>query len=76
MSRSRRKTPARGITTADSEKSDKVKAHRKLRRAVRIAIDQNTDALPQEKEVSNKWTMAKDGKGRFDPGLKPELMRK
>ena len=76
MSRSTRKTPTRGITTADSEKSDKVKAHRKLRRAVRIAVNQDTDTLPQEKELSNKWVMAKDGKGRFAPSLNPELMRK
>lgn len=76
MSRSTRKTPVRGITTADSEKADKAAAHRKIRRAVRVAVKQGTDLLPHERELSNPWSMDKDGKFRFDPQANPKLMRK
>lgn len=76
MSRSRRKTPIRGITSADSEKSDKAASHRKVRRAVRIAVKQNASVLPQEKELTNPWSMAKDGKAWFEPAANPKLMRK
>lgn len=76
MSRSKRKTPVRGITTADSEKSDKILSHRKLRRAVRIAVTQDDESIPDEKGLSNCWAMAKDGKYRFNPSLHPKLMRK
>jgi len=76
MSRSRRKTPVCGITTAESEKLDKVASHRKIRHAVRIAIKQDAPVLPLEKELTNPWSMAKDGKARFDPAVHPRLMRK
>jgi len=76
MSRSRRKTSIRGIAGADSEKSDKAASHRKVRRAVRVAVAQDAPLLPQEKELTNPWLMAKDGKAFFDPVACPELMRK
>ena len=38
MSRSKRKTPKTGLTTAESEKKDKVFAHRKFRRASKVKI--------------------------------------
>lgn len=41
MARSKRKTPISGITTAVSEKSDKVASHRRIRRVVRQAITPN-----------------------------------
>lgn len=64
MSRSRRQTPKRGITTADSEKRDKVLAHRRERKRVREVLGKNpeTDVLPHRKELSNPWLMDKDGK--------------
>ena len=76
MSRSRRKMSIRGIASADSEKSDKAASHRKIRRAVRVAVAQDAPVLPQERELTNPWLMAKDGKAFFDPGTCPELMRK
>ena len=77
MSRSRRRTPVCGITTADSEKQDKRIANRKLRRKVRVAIRADAEVeLPARREVSNPWCMDKDGKMRFDPARHPKYMRK
>ncbi len=77
MSRSRRKTPVAGITTSDSEKQDKRRANRKLRRRVRAILPAEPDAvLPDLREVSSVWGFDKDGKQRFDPESHPRLMRK
>jgi hypothetical protein len=71
MSRSRRKTPKAGITTADSEKQDKRLANRDLRRKVRQGkLDLRV------RDVSNVWSFDKDGKQRFDPKKHPKEMRK
>jgi hypothetical protein len=70
MSRSTRKTPAGGITTARSEKKDKQCWHRAFRSASR----QNLQAIIRDwragdgfldvsfREKSSRWKMAKDGK--------------
>lgn len=77
MSRSRRKTPIRGMSSADSEKQDKRMANRRPRRRVRSALRVEPEApLPQLREVSNPWSMDKDGKRFFDPGRHPREMRK
>ncbi len=78
MSRSRRKNPVAGITTAHSEKEDKQLANRKLRRRVNITLrtDPDTEVYPIERDVASPWTMSKDGKARFDPGAHPERIRK
>jgi hypothetical protein len=76
MSRSRRKNPIHGITSAASEKSDKAASHRKIRHAARVAVVKGAPVLPQEKELTNPWSMAKDGKSVFDPAANPKLMRK
>ena len=78
MSRSRRKTPVRGITTSESEKSDKQMAHRRERRLVRVVvhIEPEAELMPHERELSNPWAMAKDGKMRFDPTTHKALLRK
>lgn len=65
MSRSRRKNPFRGIG-GDSEKWDKRKNNRRLRRKCRQAIQEGKDVLPTMKEVSDPWSMNKDGKMRID----------
>lgn len=64
MSRSRRRTPIRAITTAESEKQDKRKANRSLRRTVRVILlkDPEVDLLPTIEEVSDVWDFQKDGK--------------
>tara|TARA_R110002110_G_scaffold338034_1_gene548526 strand:- start:432 stop:683 length:252 start_codon:yes stop_codon:yes gene_type:complete len=66
MSRSRKKTSIFSITTAPSDKADKVNANRRLRRLVkeRLKDDEFIDeiVLPQLREISNVWDFAKDGK--------------
>ncbi|HEX2095158.1 MAG TPA: hypothetical protein VHG28_22360 [Longimicrobiaceae bacterium] len=78
MSRSRRRTPIGGISSADSEKQDKRQANRRIRRTVRQVLHQDPagEMLPHEKELSNPWTMSKDGKRWFDPERYPREMRK
>lgn len=68
MSRSRRKTPVRGLTASDSEKQDKRFANRRLRRKVRVALATEPNRVfPALREVSCVWAFDKDGKVRFDP---------
>lgn len=82
MSRSRRRNAICGITTARSEKADKRQANRRLRVRSRSTTahagsDSATDLVwPGMRDVSNPWSMAKDGKLRFDPARWPRLMRK
>jgi len=67
-----------GATVAASDKKDKRFANRRLRRAVRVALDRDplADALPHRRELTDPWNMAKDGKIRIDPTSSPRLMRK
>lgn len=63
MSRSRRKTPICGITTAASEHVDKQVWHRRYRKAVRQRLAQDADTeLPHQREFFDPWQMSKDGK--------------
>jgi hypothetical protein len=76
MSRSYRHSPYHGCC-ADSDKADKRKANRLLRRVTRIAIvgfDPEADVLPVLREVSNIWNFDKDGKTGLDADSK--LLRK
>lgn len=65
MSRSRKKHPFSG-NGGDSEKFDKRKNNRRLRRKSKVALEQGKEILPIMREVSNPWDMAKDGKSRLD----------
>ena len=77
MSRSRRKTPISGITTAASEKEDKRLANRRWRRRNKQLVQcGHYEPLQHLREITNVWLMDKDGKFRFDPERFPELMRK
>ena len=79
MSRSRRNTPIRGITTAESEKKDKQIANRKLRRIIRSKLQFRSveePTLSDLRELSNVWSMDKDGKSYFDPKKFQKEMRK
>ena len=76
MSRSHRKTPIHGITLCRSEKDDKRKANRKLRAALRAATSSEAEVMPTLREVSNVWTMGKDGRHWFDKRRFPDAMRK
>lgn len=62
MSRSRKKKPIQGITTAASEKSDKQAANRKLRRIVKQEVKADQEVITKKREASDMWGFAKDGK--------------
>ncbi len=77
MSRSKRKTSIHGITMADSEKADKLAAHRKYRRTLKQKLEAEPETpLPVERELSNVWSFAKDGKRYLDTRKYAWLMRK
>lgn len=77
MSRSRRKTPISGVTTAASEKRDKIASHKVYRRTLKRLITPDLETpLPTERQLTNPWDMAKDGKTAFDPNRKPNWRRK
>lgn len=78
MSRSRRRTPKKGITTARSEKQEKLQAHRRERRGVRVALAKGAEEheLPHRREISDPWKMAKDGKCYLGTKAEPRDLRK
>ena len=69
MSRSVRKTPIRGFC-ANSEKGDKQKSNKCLRRKCKQLLKDEDSVLPIRKEVSDIWAMAKDGKTKIDKNSK------
>ncbi len=78
MSRSLKKNPFAGITTAKSEKQDKRFANRHVRRTNKclLTLTNNEEHLLARRKMSNVWSMSKDGKARFDPERHPKLLRK
>lgn len=76
MSRSHRKNPFIGITTAESEKQDKQLANRRFRRNSKQLIKVGKEPHLSLNEVSNIWKFDKDGKNLFCPIKYPYLMRK
>lgn len=74
MARSRRKSPAGGISMADSDKAFKRLASRKVRAAERVALAAGVD-IPHRRAVTNPWTWPKDGKLWFQ-GADDRFMRK
>lgn len=79
MSRSRRKNPVTGFTTADSEKWDKRQANRRLRQTNKRILAKGGEVFARKREVSNVWLFGKDGKQWLDDEVieeQPELMRK
>jgi len=78
MSRSYKKNPFCGNTTAKSEKQDKRLSNRKYRRINKKILNNTqdkSDILPIQ-STSDQWLMDKDGKHRFDPNANPKEMRK
>ena len=75
MSRSYRKTPICGITTAISDKRFKQNEHKRERRALNQTDLTVCDPLPS-KVFGDPWNGPKDGKSSFDPEKWPQLMRK
>ncbi|MGF7004533.1 hypothetical protein [Aminobacter sp. BE322] len=74
MSRSRRKTPIIGITTAETDKPFKQAEHRRERRAVKAVIKTGEEP-PAPKAFGNPWDGQKDGKQWIADNV-PELLRK
>jgi hypothetical protein len=62
MSRSLKKTPKKGITAAETEKDNKRKANRKLRRLMKSQVKKGNSEPVNIKEISNVWSFDKDGK--------------
>lgn len=63
MSRSRRKTPIAGNTCCETEKKDKERWHKKLRRRVHRLLQEDAESqLPTTHEASNPCKFGKDGK--------------
>jgi len=75
MSRSRRKTPVCSLTCAESEKQAKQMANKAFRRRVKGALATGR-TMPVQREVSQVYSFAKDGKQWFDPEEFPKEMRK
>ena len=75
MSRSRRRTPICGVTTARSDKACKRRANRQARRAL-SALDLAAEDPLGAKLFGDPWTSEKDGKQWFDAARFPEEMRK
>lgn len=74
MSRSRKKTPITGVTTARSDKPFKVAEHRRERRAVKAQLDEEREP-PPPKSFGDPWDGNKDGKMWLDEPS-PKLVRK
>jgi hypothetical protein len=66
------------MTTAESEKADKLAAHRRERRLVRkvLGTDPEREVLPHTREVSNVATWDKDGKVYMGVSISPKGWRK
>jgi hypothetical protein len=62
MSNSKRKHPIVPNCNAGSEKAEKQKANRKLRRLVKEKLSESNNELPELKEVADNWNWSKDGK--------------
>jgi hypothetical protein len=78
MSRSRRKTPITGVTTATSDHRWKKVASRKLRRAVRRHLKSTLDGdrfAGKRWDLVDPWSSDKDGK-RYWRDPVPGAMRK
>lgn len=78
MSRSRRKNPICGVTSAASEREDKQLWHRAFRKAERQRLATDPTSEPHHfREFYNNWSMDKDGKWYFGEEYRHEKwMRK
>lgn len=75
MSRSHKKHPAGGCTTAASDKLGKRLSARAWRRRVRVALDLGLEP-PHEYEMRNPWDWPKDGQKWHGKNLSPGFLRK
>lgn len=75
MTRSRKKTPIFGATSADSEKEDKRICNRKYRKKCNVKILHDEFVDEGKRSGWNVWSFAKDGK-RYYVNFMKEWMRK
>jgi hypothetical protein len=75
VSRSRKKRPFAGITTAESEAIGKRIWHRRYRHAANMAVSSGAD-VPDERQHSDVWLLAKDGKQYLPDEWRDKGMRK
>jgi hypothetical protein len=75
MSRSFQKTPITGVTTCESEKQDKREANRKLRRKTKLQVKAGSEMILALREVSDVWSMGKDGKSYRENASQKELRK-
>lgn len=75
MSRSKKKTPKIGITSAYSEKDDKRNANRKFRRITKVQVKKGDNQFVDIKENSNVWSFDKDGKRYLRNPTKKDLRK-
>lgn len=78
MSRSFKRSPAGGIARANSDKLDKVTAHRQQRATIRNALASGQEPVTRKK-AGNAWKFSKDGHrwyGWAEAARHPELLRK
>jgi len=75
MSRSTRKTPKSGITTAETEKENKRRANRKFRRVTKLQVKKGRDEPSLPRELSNVWSFDKDGKQFLKKPTKKDLRK-
>ena len=75
MSRSRKKTPKTGITSAETEKSNKRNANRKFRRVTKNQLKNGDSQFVAIKEISNVWSFDKDGKQYLKNPTKKDLRK-
>lgn len=75
MSRSRKKIPKLGFSSADSEKKDKRMANRMFRRINRQLLHSDKEPVSNMNEIITRWEMDKDDK-RYVKNVDPKQMRK
>lgn len=83
MSRSYKKTPIIGHTKSESEKDDKKIWHKRFRHKTKDILRSmhndtemiNDTLMPVEEDVSNTWSMSKDGKTYLGNWLKKNVNR-
>lgn len=78
MSRSYRHESIAGNTCAESEKKDKRRCNKKMRRLAKMFLAKSHEdfLMPLKGEILDKWMMAKDGMNYFDKNEFPQFMRK
>ena len=75
MARSRKKRPFASQYCADSDRVFKRIWHKRERLSAKSRIRRGLDPL-NYRSVGDLWISQKEGKARFDPVLRPNLLRK